>query len=190
MTETLPGIPMFPMARATGCPFDPSPDLNRLLEDAPVSQVRLWDGSTPWLVTRYEDVRTLLADPRVSVDVTQPGFPHTNAVSRARDAHMKTLMQMDAPEHTAQRRLLTSDFTIKKMETLRPRIQQIVDDLIDKVLAGPNPVDLVEAFALPVPSLVICELLGVPYTDRAFFHPGGRCARHGQSRPGTGNGRQ
>ncbi|MEV4166447.1 hypothetical protein [Nonomuraea dietziae] len=60
-------------------------------------------------------------------------------------------MQMDAPEHTAQRRLLTSDFTIRRMEALRPRIQRIVDDLIDEMLAGPNPVDLAEAFALPVP---------------------------------------
>ncbi|MER5327179.1 cytochrome P450 [Streptosporangium roseum] len=115
-------------------------------------------------------MRALLADPRVSVDVAQPGFPHTNAVSKARDAHMKTLMQMDAPEHIAQRRLLTSDFMIRRMEALRPRIQRIVDDLIDEMLTGPNPVDLVEAFALPVPSLVICELLGAPYTAHDLFH--------------------
>ncbi|MFD8530036.1 cytochrome P450 [Streptosporangium canum] len=170
MADARPETPMFPMARATGCPFDPSPELSRRLEDAPVSRVRLWDGSTPWMVTRYADVRALLADPRVSVDVARPGFPHTNAVSKARDAHMKTLMQMDAPEHIAQRRLLTSDFTIRRMEALRPRIQRIVDDLIDEMLAGPNPVDLVEAFALPVPSLVICELLGAPYTARDLFH--------------------
>ncbi|WP_433211232.1 cytochrome P450 [Microtetraspora malaysiensis] len=131
--------------------------------------MRLWDGSTPWLITRYADARAVLADPRVSVDVAEPGFPHTNAVSKARDAQMKTLMQMDPPEHTAQRRLMTADFMIKKMEVLRPRIQQIVDELIDEMLAGPNPADLVEALALPVPTLVICELLGVPYTDRAFF---------------------
>jgi cytochrome P450 len=159
MTEAL-----FPAARAAGCPFDPAPELSR-----PVSRVKLWDGTTPWLVTRYADVRAALADPRVSVDVTQPGFPHTNAVSKARDLQMTTLMQMDAPEHIAQRRLLTPHFTVRKIEDMRPRIQRIVDDLIDRVLAGPNPVDLVQAFALPVPSLVICELLGVPYTDRSFF---------------------
>ncbi len=111
----------------------------------------------------------MLADPRVSVDATWPAFPHTNAVSKARDTRMKTLMQMDAPEHTAQRRLLAPEFTIKKMEALRPRIQRIVDDLIDAMLASPGPVDLVEAFALPVFSQVICALLGVPYTDRDFF---------------------
>jgi cytochrome P450 len=157
------------MARAAGCPFDPAPELTRRAEQAPVSRVRLWDGSTPWLVTRYDDVRAVLADPRIGVDATQPGFPHTNAVSKARDVRMKTLMQTDPPEHTAQRRMLTAEFTIKKMAALRPRIQQIVDNLIDELLAGPKPVDLVEAFALPVPSQVICELLGVPYADRAFF---------------------
>ncbi|MFE0026039.1 cytochrome P450 [Amycolatopsis sp. NPDC059021] len=158
--------PKFPMPRAAGCPFDPAPELAR---QAPVSRVRLWDGSTPWLITRYADVRALLADPRVSVDVTWPGFPHTNAVSKARDTRMKTLMQLDAPEHTAQRRLLTADFTIRKMTALRPRIQRIADALVDDLLAGPNPADLVAAFALPLPSLVICELLGVPYADRDFF---------------------
>lgn len=160
---------MFPMARAARCPFDPAPELRHLIEEAPVSRVRLWDGSTPWAVTRYEDARAVLADPRVGVDVAEPGFPHTNAVSKARDAQMRTLMQMDAPEHIAQRRLMTADFRIRKTEALRPRIQRIVDDLIDEMLAGPNPADLVEAIALPVPTLVICELLGVPYADRAFF---------------------
>ncbi|MBB5850557.1 cytochrome P450 [Amycolatopsis umgeniensis] len=159
----------FPMARAARCPLAPPPELTRRAETDPVSRVRLWDGSTPWLITRHEDVRAVLADPRVSVDATRPAFPHTNAVSKARDTHMKTLMQMDAPEHTAQRRLLTPEFTIKKMAALRPRIHRIVDDLIDTMLDGPKPVDLVQAFALPVPSQVICELLGVPYSDRAFF---------------------
>ncbi|ALG09461.1 cytochrome P450 [Kibdelosporangium phytohabitans] len=158
--------PQFPMSRAAGCPFDPPPELTA---QAPVSRVRLWDGSTPWLVTGYADVRAVLADPRVSVDATQPGFPHTNAVSKARDTTMRTLMQMDPPDHTAQRRLLAAQFAIRKMAALRPRIQRIVDDLVDGLLAGPKPVDLVAAFALPVPSQVICELLGVPYADRAFF---------------------
>ncbi|MEV6909161.1 cytochrome P450 [Amycolatopsis sp. NPDC051071] len=169
MTGDKAATQSFPMARAASCPLAPAPKLTRRAELDPVSRVRLWDGSTPWLITRHEDVRAVLADPRVSVDATRPSFPHTNAVSKARDTRMKTLMQMDAPEHTAQRRLLTPEFTIKKMEVLRPRIQRIVDDLIDEILAGPKPVDLVKAFALPVPSQVICELLGVPYADRAFF---------------------
>ncbi|MBW4718106.1 cytochrome P450 [Saccharothrix obliqua] len=169
MTEDRAEMPPFPMARAAGCPFDPAPELTRQAERAPVSRARLWDGSAPWLVTGYDDVRALLADPRISVDATRPGFPHTNAVSRARDTTMKTLMQMDPPEHTAQRRLLTAWFTVRRMAALRPRVQRVVDDLVDDMIAGPKPVDLVEAFALPVPSRVICELLGVPYADRDFF---------------------
>jgi cytochrome P450 len=81
---------------------------------------------------------------------------------------------MDEPEHGRYRRMLTSTFMIKRVEALRPRIQKIVDGLIDTMLAETPPVDLVSAFALPVPSLVICELLGVPYADHDFFQ---RCSR-------------
>ncbi|MFF2526103.1 cytochrome P450 [Streptomyces liangshanensis] len=172
VTETLPPhpplAPAFPMAR--GCPFDPPPELRRIQHEAPVSRVTLWDGSTPWLITRYDDVRAVLADPRVSADIDRPGYPHATEGSAARSSRVKLFITMDDPEHAAQRRLLTSDFMVKKMEALRPRIQEIVDGLIDDLLAGPRPVDLVREFALPVPSLVICELLGVPYADRDFFH--------------------
>jgi cytochrome P450 len=76
---------------------------------------------------------------------------------------------MDDPEHARLRRMVTASFAIKRVEAIRARVQRIVDDLITDLLAGPKPVDLVEAFALPVPSLVICELLGVPYADHEFF---------------------
>jgi cytochrome P450 len=81
---------------------------------------------------------------------------------------------MDDPEHDRQRKMLTRNFMIKRVEGMRPRVQQIVDELIDDLLAGPKPVDLVAAFALPVPSLVICELLGVPYADHDFFQACGK----------------
>ncbi|MFB4285782.1 hypothetical protein ACBJ59_61730 [Nonomuraea sp. MTCD27] len=70
---------------------------------------------------------------------------------------------MDAPQHTKARRAVLGEFTLRRTEALRPRVQQIVDDCIEKMLAAPRPVDLVEALSLPVPSRVICELLGVPY---------------------------
>jgi cytochrome P450 len=165
MPETAPA---FPMTR--GCPFDPPPELGRLQDEEPVSRVGLWDGSTPWLITRYDDVRAILTDPRVSVNSDLAGYPHGSAGAAARRSRAKAFINMDDPEHAAQRRLLTSDFMVKKMEILRPRIQRIVDELIDGLLAGPKPADLVQAFALPLPSLVICELLGVPYADRALFH--------------------
>jgi cytochrome P450 len=169
MSEALSDAPEFPMARGR-IPFDPPPELDRRLHDEPVSRVKIWDGSEPWLFTRYEDVRAMLADARVSADTELPGYPPQTPGLRARRQRAKSFIAMDEPEHGAQRRLLTGDFMVKKMERLRPRIQKIVDDLIDDMLAGPKPVDLVQAFALPVPSLVICELLGVPYEDRALFH--------------------
>ncbi|MFD2415115.1 cytochrome P450 [Amycolatopsis pigmentata] len=167
MTEVSPA---FPLPRDAGCPFDPPPELARLQREQPVSRVRLWDGSTPWLVTRYDDVRAVLAGTRTSSDTEHPGYPHPTPGIAARRRRFKAFINMDDPEHAARRRLLTGDFLVKKMEALRPRIQRIVDEKIDDLLSRPQPADLVKAFALPVPSLVICELLGVPYADRAFFH--------------------
>ncbi|WP_409466547.1 cytochrome P450 [Amycolatopsis sp. GA6-003] len=171
----------FPMARGR-CPFDPPPGLERKLRDEPVSRVRIWDGSEPWLLTRYEDVRAMLADPRVSADPDRAGYPAQTPGIKARRNRFKSFIGMDDPKHAAQRRLLTGDFMVKKVQRMRPRIQQIVDELLDEMLAGPKPADLVQAFALPVPSLVICELLGVPYDDREFFH---RCSKILVSREAT-----
>ncbi|SKR20870.1 cytochrome P450 [Mycobacteroides abscessus subsp. massiliense] len=163
-------IPEYPMQRAPGCPFDPPPALAKVHHSTPISRVRLWDNSTPWLITSYQHVRDILRDPRVSADPNQPGFPHTTQASKARLQQEPTFIHMDGAEHIAGRRLLTSEFTVKKMQALRPRIQDIVDNLIDDMLAGPKPVDLVKGFALPVALLVICEMIGVPYADRELFH--------------------
>ncbi|MEV7890118.1 cytochrome P450 [Streptomyces sp. NPDC002817] len=160
-------VPEFPMPRAARCPFDPPPGLKELQDQGPLAKVRLWDGSEPWLVTRYAEQRALLGDARVSSDIDRPGFP-PKASSEGGEGKLSFIM-MDDPEHARLRRLVTAPFAIKKVEALRPAVQRIVDGLIDDLLAGPQPVDLVEAFALPVPSLVICELLGVPYEDHGMF---------------------
>ncbi|MBP5934728.1 cytochrome P450 [Streptomyces acidiscabies] len=159
--------PEFPMPRSSRCPFDPPPALTELREKGPLAKVRLWDGSEPWLVTTYAEQRALLGDPRVSADPDNPGYP-TKASPGSGDGKLSFIM-MDDPEHARLRRMVTGPFAIRKVEALRPAVQKITDDLIDGLLAGPNPVDLVEAFALPLPSLVICELLGVPYADHDFF---------------------
>lgn len=177
MTETLAEttaeaeepLPEFPMPRAAGCPFDPPPATRALHTERPVTRVRLWDGSTPWLVTRYADQRALLGDPRVSSEATLPGFPHASAGFRENAGRRRSFITMDDPEHARIRRMVTGPFAIKRIEALRPEIQKITDDLIDAMLAGPTPVDLVRALALPLPSLVICKLLGVPYEDHDFF---------------------
>jgi cytochrome P450 len=163
MTE----IPAFPMSRAATRPLDPPPALRALRERGPLVRVRLWDGSTPWLVTRYDEQKALLADPRVSSDVTRPGYPR-HAPGLGGDGALSFVM-MDDPEHHRLRRMVQAPFTVRRVEAMRPAVQRIVDDLIDELLAGEKPADLVAAFALPAPSLVICELLGVPYADHAFF---------------------
>jgi cytochrome P450 len=159
-------LAQYPMERAAGCPFDPPPALRAL---APVARVRLWDVSTPWLITRHADARTVLTDPRVSADARRPGYPHTSAAAQARRTRGFTLLNMDDPDHARLRRMVMPTFTLRRVAELRPAIQRIVDERIDALLAGPRPVDLVEEFALPVPSLVICHLLGVPYGDHDFF---------------------
>ena len=175
MTETPTGLPAFPMQRAAGCPFDPPPGYRKLQAEAPISRVRLWDDSTAWLITRYEDQRNLLTDRRVSVDIMHPGYPHvapgevSSANTTASRQQPRVFVSLDDPEHARIRRMVTAPFAIKQVEALRPSVQRIVDGLIDDMLAGPRPVDLVAALALPVPSLVICELLGVPYADHDFF---------------------
>ena len=162
-------VPDFPMPRAAGCPFDPAPQLRRLQAEAPITKVRWWDGSTPWLVTRYDDQRALFADPRISADSANPHFPASSPGFKESQKHGRPFIKKDDPEHARQRRMVTAPFSVKRAEALRPAIQKIVDGLIDEMLAGPRPADLVEAFALVVPSLVICELLGVPYADHEFF---------------------
>jgi cytochrome P450 len=163
------GLPDYPILRSGSCPFDPAPALQSLRAQGPITKVRLWDGSTPWLVTSYHDQRTLLGDPRLSADSTHPHYPHQSPGRKVTRKQKRTFITMDDPEHARLRRMVTAPFAIKRVEALRPAIQKIADGLIDDMLAGPRPVDLVQAFALPVPSLVICELLGVPYAGHGFF---------------------
>ncbi|TMR98921.1 cytochrome P450 [Nonomuraea basaltis] len=169
--EAASSVPEYPMPRDARCPFNPPATVRQLTADEPVSKVRIWDGSTPWFITRHADQRTLLTDPRISIDENRPGFPHmTRGRAEAAKVTPPLITNTDAPEHTRLRRMVNGPFTVKRAEALRPAIQKITDDLIDAMLAGPKPVDLVTALGLPLPTLVISELLGVPYEDNEFFH--------------------
>jgi cytochrome P450 len=159
-------IAQFPMPRAAGCPFDPPPELRRRAAEDPLSRVRIWDGSTPWIVTGHAEQRALLADPRVSVDERLAGFPHWNeGMAATVDHRPRSVFNSDMPEHNRYRRMMTSSFTNKRVAAARPAIQRLTDELIDAMLAGPKPADLVAAVALPLPTRVISEILGVPYED-------------------------
>jgi len=168
--EAVSDVPDYPMGRAAGCPFAPPPEVMELGAARPLSRVRIWDGSTPWLITGYQEVRTLFSDSRVSVDDRRPGFPHWNeGMLSTVHKRPRSVFTADGEEHTRFRRMLSKPFTFKRVEGLRPAIRQITDEHIDAMLAGPRPGDIVTALALPVPSLVISQLLGVPYEDAEMF---------------------
>jgi len=164
MTET-----SFPATRPSGCPFDPATGYAELREAEGLTKVSTPAGVDAWVVSRYDEVRSVLSDSRLS----SRSAPSAHVVPDAdleREVESGSILQNDGERHAHLRRLLMGEFTVRRMRALRPRIQQLVDDHIDALLAvEEGPVDLVEAFALPIPSLVICELLGVPYADRDQF---------------------
>lgn len=150
-------------------PFDPPPKYERLRKECPVSRVRMWDGSEAWLATGYQEVRTVLGDERFSADSRRPGFPYFSENSEPLTRDSQPFVRMDPPEHGRLRDMVAAEFTRKRAETLRPRIQEIVDRCVDNMVAKSPPVDLVAEFALPIPSAVICMVLGVPYEDHGIF---------------------
>jgi cytochrome P450 len=168
--EAASGLPFFPMERDARCPFDEPPAYRRLREQEPISRAVLWNGRKVWVFARYEDQRTILTDPRFSADLRRPGYPLLNTQAAVLEGGgARSFVFLDDPEHDRVRRSLIKEFTVKRIEALRPRIEQIVDGALDAMLAGPKPADLVKALAMPVPSVVICEMLGVPYADHEFF---------------------
>lgn len=162
MTST--PLPTVPFLR-TG--FDPIPELSRLRAEQPLHRVELPDGPTTWLVTRHRDVRTVLGDTATFSNNLDwlSGSPELRAAARDDGG----LAFRDPPEHTRLRRLLTGEFTVRRLRRLQPRVQQIVNEHLDALERTGPPADLVPAFAAPIPSLVISELLGVPDDERAEF---------------------
>ncbi|MFI7406745.1 cytochrome P450 [Streptomyces sp. NPDC049541] len=163
-----------PMERDAG-PFDPPRDISRLREARPVSPLVFPDGHEGWLVTGYDAVRRLMADTRFSsrqdigvlhVPYEIPGMPTATEPSPQIPG---LFISMDPPDHTRLRRMLTGAFTVKRLKQLEEHIIDIAERQLDEMARLTPPVDLVKEFALPVPSLVICELLGVPYADRESF---------------------
>jgi cytochrome P450 len=147
----------------------PDPRLVKLQEAVAPSRVEIWDGSRPWLFTRYDDVRQVLNDPRVSADSTHPHYPSTSLAIKVTRDEFPTFLQLDAPEHGRLRRMVAADFTAAKAEQLRPRLQAIVDDAIDRLRGFTPPVDFVEHFAQVVAWQMTAEMLGVPQRDYEFF---------------------
>ncbi|MEV2248019.1 cytochrome P450 [Streptomyces sp. NPDC049970] len=163
-------VPDFPPPRSAECPFAPSPGMRALSGYGPLTRVRSWEDSTPWAVTGHAEQKALLSDARLSVEFSRPGFPSPVDPSHAHAGGTDlSFVGMDDPEHARLRRMVGGAFTVKRVETMRPRVQEMADDFVDAMLQGPAPADLVQSLALPIPSLVISEMLGVPYEEHEFF---------------------
>ncbi|WP_269857508.1 cytochrome P450 [Streptomyces sp. RPT161] len=158
------------MTRPSGCPFDPPTELARLRESQPIVRMRYPDGHLGWLATGHSAVCAVLADTRFSSRYETMHYPFPDGpTGELPPAPLGDLTGIDAPEHTRYRRLLTGKFTVRRMRALTARVEQIVAEHLDAMERRGPVVDLVEAYAQPIPALMICELLGVPTDDREVF---------------------
>ncbi|MER7956493.1 cytochrome P450 [Streptomyces sp. NPDC096030] len=165
MGESLHTVATLPTKRPAGCPFDPPAELIEARGHGPISRYTHPGGKPGWLITGYDLVRSVLADPRFSsrkdllnvVDFELPPAPPGE------------FLLMDEPQHSRYRKPLVGKFTVRRMRMLTERIEQITTDCLDAMERTGPPADLVTAFAKPIPTMVICEILGVPYEDRASF---------------------
>lgn len=158
-----------PLPTSRDHPFDPPRELRRRL---PLHPLAFPDGHVGWLVTGYATARAVLADPRFSARQELRHLPvqvRPLATARPTPAAPGMFMRMDPPEHTRYRQQLTGRFTVRRVRQLTPRIRQLANQHLDAMRRHGPPADLVHAYALPIPSLVIAELLGVPHADRERF---------------------
>ncbi|MFE3544344.1 cytochrome P450 [Nocardia sp. NPDC059177] len=168
MSETAAANSLCPFPSERTSRFDPPGAYAKLQDSAPFQRVRLASGLPAVLVTRHEHVRRLLDDSRLSSDEGVPGYPFLYEGAFASPLK-DTFMRTDGPAHLRVRRILVKEFTPRRAAELRPVVAEIVDSCLDEIdTVGPTA-DLVAALAFPVPSSMVCRLLGVPIEDRPVF---------------------
>jgi cytochrome P450 len=146
--------------------YEPPKEFARLRQQEPVARIVMPTGDPAWLVTRYDDVRLVLSDPRFSrAAASVPGAPRL----RPMPSDPATILAMDPPEHSRLRRLVAPAFAPRRIAQLRPRLEGIVGDLLRMLRASGPPADLVSGLALPLPVTAIGELLGIPPSDLGTF---------------------
>lgn len=150
---------------------DPLSYFARMRSEGPVTHVTMPDGTRAWLITGYEDVRGALADPRLVKDWARKMAPEEgwdpDPAFEFLNVH---LLNMDPPDHTRLRKLVTKAFTARRVAGLRPRVEAITSSLLSAMADGDRAeLDLIEAFAFPLPITVICELIGIPVDDQEDF---------------------
>ncbi|PXY28977.1 cytochrome [Prauserella coralliicola] len=159
-----------PTARPAGRPFDPPAELAGLRAERPLRRMSYPDGHEGWLATGYDVVRAVLADPRFSSRYELMHFPFPEQeIPDGFTAPLGDLTGIDPPEHTRYRKLLAGRFTVRRMRLLTARVEEVTARQLDVLAEHGPPADLVTMFAQPVPALLICELLGVPYADHELF---------------------
>lgn len=145
----------------------PPEEYEWLREQCPVARVQMPVEAKGWFVTRYADVRTLLADRRlVRPSIDQWPVPVDGAPS---EPALITMMEMDGPRHRALRTALAGAFSARAIRAYRPRIRQLAGRLLDEFEDQSRPADFVTGFAEPFPLLAVCDLVGIPYEDRHRF---------------------
>ncbi|MFE9578368.1 cytochrome P450 [Nocardia sp. NPDC006044] len=154
-----------PTTRAPGRPFDPPAELTAL---PALVRMNFPDGHRGWLATGHATVRAIFADPRFSVRYELGHNPFAD-LGPMPPAPPGDLLGVDPPQHTRYRKLLAGKFTVRRMAMLTERVEQIAAEHLDAMARTGGPVDLIDAFAFPIPALTICELLGVPATERDRF---------------------
>jgi cytochrome P450 len=159
------GLPAYSGVRPAQCPFDPPPEHAHWRERDGLQRA-VWQGFPVWVVSRYEDIKAAMTDPRISADTRTT--LQASVLGGGEDAP-PVFPRMDDPEHARLRMMLTKDFTVRRAEAMRPKLEEMADGLVDHMVATGAPADLVRDYALPIPSLVISALLGVPYSDHEFF---------------------
>ncbi|TKA78497.1 hypothetical protein B0A55_01995 [Friedmanniomyces simplex] len=162
-----PDLPQFPFARPQG--YEPPHENAKLRKECPVTKVKTFDGKEHWWVGKYGDVCKVLASEKMSKDRRNPGYPELHPGGREKATQKKpTFVDSDDPDHAYQRSMLEYSFMPEAVEELRPMIQKTVDEVINKMMERKRPgepVDLVDQFASPVPTIIIYRMLGVPEED-------------------------
>ncbi|MFI6906983.1 cytochrome P450 [Nonomuraea sp. NPDC050394] len=165
MTEPLSTLPL---ERPAGRPFDPPAELARLRAEQPLRPLIFPDGHEGWLALGYDEVRAIVADPRFSSRYELIHYALAD-VGQMPPAPPGDLVGMDPPQHSRYRKLLAGKFTVHRMRLLAERAEEVTKEHLEAMAASGPEADLIEAFARPVPAVMICELLGVPYADRQEF---------------------
>src|ERR1700742_1126390 len=156
-------LPVIPAPRDPECPLAPPSEFAQWRKTDGL-RLAMNHGRPTWVVSRYQDIRAALVDPRLSADTIPAAMKPTGG-----DDAAVMFPRIDDPEHHRLRLMMTRDFTVRRAEAMRPQIQGLVDQHLDAMVDHGPPTDLVTAFALPIPSLVISLMLGVAPEDLELF---------------------